>query len=357
MKVNNYQFSSEEIRKLGEYRDNQSNSKIRLRFYALLMLAQGMSSETVAPIIGKSVYTIDYWFELYIREGIGRLDTLNYVPKQPYLSFFQINQVIIYVTWENPIVIRQVREYIGQKFGVSYCDDAVRKMLGKRGLKVLRPKKVPGKPPTVEEQLDFIEEYEKIRESQKPDEVILFTDAMHLIHQPVSSLCWGDPAFPPVLPTNSGRKRLNILGAYNPVTHSLIHLTGEENCNSDRVTEFLDLVVRSNPFASSITLYRDNAKYFLARKVREWLQNHPQVHIIALPAYAPNLNLIERFWKFAKEKLVNNKYIEQYKTFRAKVFRFLNHTSEYADELKKLMVEKFEIIYVNANFMPNKTLF
>lgn len=81
-----------------------------------------------------------------------------------------------------------------------------------------------------------------------------------------------------------------------------------------------------------------------AKTVRDWLKEHPRPNLIFLPSYAPNLNLTERFWKFAKKKLVNNKYYPKYKIFRAKVFQFLNHTDEYLNELKTLMAEKFEIV-------------
>ncbi len=74
-----------------------------------------------------------------------------------------------------------------------------------------------------------------------------------------------------------------------------------------------------------------------------------------LPSYSPNLNLIERFWRFVKERLVKNTYYERYKTFRATVFRFLNHVDRYTDELKTLMVEKFEIVKVPAQTIPEKT--
>ena len=66
-----------------------------------------------------------------------------------------------------------------------------------------------------------------------------------------------------------------------------------------------------------------------------------------LPPYAPNLNLIERFWRFAKEKLVKNDYCKEYKKFRAKVFQFLNNTRIHKKELIPLMVENFEIISNN----------
>jgi transposase len=73
------------------------------------------------------------------------------------------------------------------------------------------------------------------------------------------------------------------------------------------------------------------------------VEAHPRCWLLPFPPYAPNLNLIERLWKFAKEALVKNTYDEKYKAFRAQVFRFLNHLDQYADELKTLMVEKFQI--------------
>ena len=167
---------------------------------------------------------------------------------------------------------------------------------------------------------------------------------MHLVHQNIPRLCWADPKAPPILRTNTGRQRLNILGAYNPDTHRFVHVTGEENCDAKRAIEYFEMITTSYSQAPAVILFLDNAKYFKAQMVGEWLQDHPRLHIKFLPPYAPNLNLIERFWHFAKEKLVKNAYCEKYKTFRANAFRFLNHVDQYIAELRTLMVEKFQII-------------
>lgn len=169
-----------------------------------------------------------------------------------------------------------------------------------------------------------------------------------MVHQNVPGYCWVDPKNVPILQTNTGRKRLNILGAYNPVSFSFIHLTGEENCDANKVIEFFELILKSYGQAPKIILYLDNAKYFKARIVREWLKDHPILELEFLPPYSPNLNLIERFWRFVKDKLVKNQYYEKYKTFRAKVFQLLNHTDKHIDEFKTLMVEKFEIVKITA---------
>jgi transposase len=173
---------------------------------------------------------------------------------------------------------------------------------------------------------------------------ILFLDGMHLVHQVRSTRYWGDPKNPRIFPANSSRQRLNILGAYNPRTMELIHCTDERNVDAVKVIEFFEQILRQFPNAHSVVLIMDNAPYFKARAVRSWLDDHPKLICWFLPTYSPNLNLIERFWRLAKEKLVNSIYYKQYKTFRCNVFRFLNHVDELKESLKTLMTEKFQIL-------------
>jgi len=109
--------------------------------------------------------------------------------------------------------------------------------------------------------------------------------------QNVPALCWGDPQKPPVIETNTGRKRLNILGVYNPDTHSFAHLTGEEDCNLERVIEYFSVITAAYPTAPRIVLILDNAKYFKAKIVSQWLEDRPKFKIEFSPPYAPNLNL------------------------------------------------------------------
>ncbi len=180
---------------------------------------------------------------------------------------------------------------------------------------------------------------------KEPDSVTLFADVMHLIHQNFPGLCRGNPDFPPAAETDTGRKRLNIIGSYDPATCSFTHLTGEENCDAGRIIEYLELINKKYSDFSKIYLIADNAPYFHAGKVSNRPDEHKKINIVFLPPYSPNLNLIERLWRFAEEKLVKNKYYKEYKAFRAKAFQFLNHVDDYVEEFKTLMVEKFQIIY------------
>lgn len=342
--IENYTFSPDEIEKLKDCRDNQNNPDLKCRFIALLLIAENMDLCKVASIIGKSVKTIKRWFKKYFLKGADALNSFDYKPKKPYLTGEQINETVRWVKEKHPANIGIVRDSVSEHFGVSYSEDSARKLLKKNGLAFLRPKLAPGKPPTVGEQLRFVEEYEEVRRFTDVGVTVLFCDAMHLIHQTEPAFCWGDPKNPPVFPTNSGRRRLNIIGGYNPVTHDLVHHTDEANCDAGQAIVFFEKVLKAYPKSPFIVLYLDNAPYFCAAEVSEWLGKHPRIICRFLPPYAPNLNLIERLWRFTKKHMTKNRYFEKYKTFRCNVFRLLNNLSKYKDELITLMTEKFQII-------------
>ena len=152
MDVSNYKFSDQEIELLYQYRDNQDDARLKSRFIALLMLAEGMEINKVASVIGKSIKTIENWHRQYRSEGIESLNFFQYKPKKSYLNEEQIEQLVSWVKTTNPAKLKQVRAYIIEQFKVKYSTEAIRKMLHKKGLKLLRPKVIPGNPPSEEEQ-------------------------------------------------------------------------------------------------------------------------------------------------------------------------------------------------------------
>jgi transposase len=152
MDVSNYKFSDHEIELLNQYRDNQDDARLQARFIALLMLAEGIQINKVASIIGKSIKTIENWHRQYVTKGIDSLNFFQYKPKQSYLNDEQIEQLTTWVKSTNPATLKQVRAYIIEQFKVKYTTEAIRKLLHKKGLKLLRPKVIPGNPPSEEEQ-------------------------------------------------------------------------------------------------------------------------------------------------------------------------------------------------------------
>jgi transposase len=242
-----------------------------------------------------------------------------------------------------------IQDYIKETFDVAYEISSISKLLKRHGIKRMKPKLTPGSPRAEKVQLAFVNAYFKIRAwaLKDPGIIQLFVDGAHLIHQVIPSYYWGIKGSPKTFQSNSSRNRLNILGAYDVQASRLTHLTSEKSCNAERVIEFLELIERTYKDKHSVIIYLDNAPYFHAAVVKEWLSQHQSIILSPLPSYSPNLNLIERLWRFVKEKLVRNRYYQQYKSFRAKTFQLLNHVNDFEPELKTLITENFEIIRQN----------
>ena len=62
-----------------------------------------------------------------------------------------------------------------------------------------------------------------------------------------------------------------------------------------------------------------------------------------VPAYSPNLNLIERLWKFLRKKALSRWHVT-FEGMQAAVAEVLDHLERYRSELDSLMSEEFHIL-------------
>ena len=97
-----------------------------------------------------------------------------------------------------------------------------------------------------------------------------------------------------------------------------------------------------------ITVICDNARYYKCKKVEEWLRTH-RVDVVYLPPYSPNLNLIERLWKYLRQTVLDTTYYETLDAFRKAITRFFDNVDEHAEALRSLMQPNFHIEPVLAD--------
>ena len=71
-------------------------------------------------------------------------------------------------------------------------------------------------------------------------------------------------------------------------------------------------------------------------------------------AYSPNLNLIERLWKFMRKKVINTTYYSEFKAFREAIHNFFNSIDQYKNELKQFIGSKLHVL--NPVLTPKTTL-
>lgn len=112
----------------------------------------------------------------------------------------------------------------------------------------------------------------------------------------------------------SGRQRYNVLGAINAVTHELVRVTNDSYLTATTVCELLHKIA-ARGMTAPITLVLDNARYQRCRLVQN-LARTLNIELLFLPSYSPNLNLIERLWKFVKHAALNSRRHNSFAEFR-----------------------------------------
>ena len=148
----------------------------------------------------------------------------------------------------------------------------------------------------------------------------------------------------------SGRKRYNVLGALNAITHDLCCYCNETYINSLSVCDLLEMIKRACDNDNPTTVVMDNAKYQRCNMVME-LAVKLNIELLFLPSYSPNLNIIERYWKWLKKDCLNGKYYERFTDFKnaidSSLSKIIQH--EYQSAFDSLFQLNFQL-YDNAYY-------
>lgn len=155
----------------------------------------------------------------------------------------------------------------------------------------------------------------RLAEAQAGTRAVFFVDAAHFVFGAFLCALW---SFVRVwIKAPSGRQRFNVLGAINAVTKEVITVTNTTYINAQSVCELL-LKMSALKLAIPITLVLDNARYQRCALV-EALAKNLNIELLFLPAYSPNLNLIERLWKFVKKQCLYAKYYPDFGAFTSAI--------------------------------------
>ncbi len=169
---------------------------------------------------------------------------------------------------------------------------------------------------------------------------VFFVDAAHFVLGAYLGYLW---CFARIcLRTPSGRQRFNVLGALNAVQHQLITVTNDTYINSESVCELLKKI-KGLGLSTPITVVLDNSRYQRCVKVLESAASLG-IEVLFLPPYSPNLNIIERLWKFVKKECLYSKYYSTFADFKQAIETCLSETQgRHRTALETLLTLKFQL--------------
>ncbi len=338
--MKDYNLSKKKIAELEKLHRSLRDKRQADRVKAVIALSKGWSPAQVAEILLFDEKTSRHYFQSYQQGGGQALLNDNYSGAEPKLTDHQMSELERYL--EDRLVpdAKSVIAHIDKQYKVRYSTSGVTDLLHRLGFSYKKPKHVPGKQDPAKQHA-FIEEYEQIKADKGENDPIYFADATHPQHNSVPSYGWIKKGKEKELKANCGRQRLNINGAINIET--LEPVTGfYDTINAQAAIHLFAKIEAKHPDANVIYVIVDNARYYRSRLLKQSVKG-TKIKLIFLPPYSPNLNLIERYWKFFKKKVLNNHYYETFDEFKRACKSFFRKRKKYLPELQTLLAENFHI--------------
>ena len=331
-------FLSKKQRKelLDELRLERSR-KYADRIRVILLLDDGETVCDISKFLFLDEGSVRNYKKRYELGGIERLVNDHYIGRQCLLADEQL--LLLMTELESKVypTTKSIIVYIKKTFGVEYTIGGITDLLHKMGFSYKKPKGVPGKA-NIEAQNKFINQYNAV----KAHGLVYFADSTHPMLNPVLSSGWIKKGVDFEVKTNSGRQRVNIngaieIGSLDVVARSCPTVDKYSMC------DLLRAIRLRNPDEEKIYLILDNAPYNRSYVVRD-LAKELNIRILYLPPYSPNLNPIERLWKFVKKKVMANEYFPDLFTFRTEIMLFLRGIRKYKNELSTLITDNFQAL-------------
>jgi len=168
---------------------------------------------------------------------------------------------------------------------------------------------------------------------------VWFVDAAHFVHGSFLGYLWCLVRY--FVPSPSGRKRYNVLGALNAVTHRMVRVSNHSYINALSVCDLLGQLA-SSAGRLPLTLVLDNARYQRCALVQQAAQSRG-IELLFLPPYSPNLNLIERVWKFVKKESLASYSLATYEAFITAIDGCLDRLhSKHKAQMDTLLTHQFQ---------------
>ncbi len=340
-------LSLENQKALHHLHRNTRDKKIADRIKAIILLNKGYTQKEIASILMLDEDTISSWIKKFKSSTNIKiwLDN-NYIAYKGKLTPDQLSQLKVYLTTNIILTAKQVISYVKEHFGESYSLSGMKDLLHSLGFSYKQLTLFPSKA-DLEQQKQFVLAFEQLNQNLGEDEEIVFIDGVHPQHNTKSSKAWIQKGTEQYIPTNTGRQRLNLNGAYNLNNQDVI-IREDPSINAQSTIKLFKQIQNKYSTKKWIYAIADNAKYYRSKLVKQFLE-HSNIKLIFLPPYSPNLNLIERLWKYLRKKVINTTYYPKFEQFKTAILNFFENIDSKKSELKQFIGINFHIAEIELN--------
>lgn len=331
------------LKLLRQIQRNTSDRTEYVKVSCVLFIHEKISPERVAFLLGVDLSTVYRYMNLYKSKGLEFLQT-NYEGYGGKLDDDQILKLTSELQSKLYLTSEQIIDWVKSQYEIDFSKDGMVKLLHRLGFSYKKTKQVPCQA-DVQRQQDFVKEEltSIIDQARQGNSKVYFMDAVHPSHNTRSTYGWILKGKEKELLTVSGRDRVNINGALNALDPTDIQVLECETVNAETTKALYLKILEMNKGVDKIYAIADNARYYKNKDIKEWIKDTKIVQIF-LPPYSPNLNIIERLWKFLRKKVINSNFFRTKKEFRDAILTFFENIGQYKNELTSLLTLNFPIL-------------
>ena len=333
------EFTEADKQALHHERFHHPHPRVQKKMEALWLKSQELPHKEICRLTCISKPTLCQYLKDYQRGGIEQLKTLNFY--QPHSELAAHHDTLEAYFRAHPMTsVKEAMATIEELTGIKRSETQVRHFITSLGMKPRKVGMLPAKAdPEKQEQFKQDELDPVLDEANAETRKVFSVDAAHFVLAPFLGILWSFTRL--FVQAPAGRKRFNVLGALDVITHELITVTNDTYINALSVCELLRKLRERFPDIP-ITLILDNARYQKCHLVWE-LAAELNIDLLYLPPYSPNLQLIERLWKFVKKNCLYSHYYADFGAFKHAISTCLSHTHDlYKEELDSLLTLKFQ---------------
>ena len=339
-------FTDAEVQTIAEDRYHHPDPRVQRHLWVLWFKHLDFTHERIATLAGCSRSTVQRTLSEYEAGGLERIRQVPVKESHSELDDHRVSLEEIF-TKHPPRSVKQARHVIEEHTGVRRGLTQVRRFLHRLGLAPRKVAAIPIPPKStldehVKKQAEFRETKlePRLEEARQGRRQVFFVDAAHFVFAPFLGVIWCVARL--CIRAASGRNRYNVLAALDCVTHKLIQVSNHSYINAESVCLLLRAVAAAATPGIPITLVLDNARYQKCALVAD-LAKQLGIEMLYLPSYSPNLNLIERVWKFVKADCLRSSYYAKYEEFTTAIQQCLDDLpTKHKEAMDSLLTHNFQ---------------